>query len=529
MLHYVYNLIDPRDGDVFYVGKGVGRRVYWHQPAAFRGGHCNPKLQNKIRKIRSLGFQIPVEKIFEHEEEWPCHVIEVMAIAFYGRGNLCNLTDGGEGISGYQHSEQAKLKIRSAATGRRLSQEAKAKMIASKLGKPLSLEHKEKLSAALTGQKAYWFGKTLSAETKAKISLGHVGKALSKEHRAKLSALRLGRKRSEETRARISAARLGRPLSEESKAKIAAAKRGGKLSDEHKANISASLRCEKAYWFGKKLSPEHKAKMSLSRKRFLGTLLALMVMCCVNARAYLLVEDIPALTNNSINEIKNYAQYLQQTANSATSITNQITQIENQVIALQRFGNPQYYVNMLGLAPFMNTASVLASGIGQSLSAYRQASNGLGALAYTGNGLYSNLTGTLDRYGNAVRYQPDAFRKFAAVNDMVESYNTQQRTYNAQMASLQQQLTDAMQKLNAASTQMETEKYAAQVNAIHAQINALTQTTNLVGQRAAIGQLSNQNDAARIQEANRQQEIQERQEDLQNEAAGFSRLLGGSP
>jgi hypothetical protein len=85
-----------------------------------------------------------------------------------------------------------------------------------------------------------------------------------------------------------------------------------------------------------------------------------------------------------------------------------------------------------------------------------------------------------------------------------------------------------MQKLNAASTQMETEKYAAQVNGIHAQINALTQTTNLTGQRAAIGQLSNQNDAARVQEANRQQEVQERQEDLQNEAAGFSRMLGGA-
>jgi len=251
------------------------------------------------------------------------------------------------------------------------------------------------------------------------------------------------------------------------------------------------------------------------------------LLCGEHAKGYILVEDIPNLSTNIVNEVKNYVQYLSQTANQVTQITNQVTQIENQVIALQRFGNPQYYVNLLGLSSFMATASVLTSGIGQTLSSYRQAANGVTALRYKANGLYSNLTGSVDRHGNPVRYQTDAFRKFAAVNDMVEGYNTQQRTFNAQMASLQEQLTTALQNLNAASTQMETEKYAAQVNAIHAQINALSQTTNLTGQRAAVQQLSNQNDAARLQEASRQQEIQERQTDLQNEATGFANLVGG--
>jgi hypothetical protein len=93
------------------------------------------------------------------------------------------------------------------------------------------------------------------------------------------------------------------------------------------------------------------------------------------------------------------------------------------------------------------------------------------------------------------------------------------------MASLQQQLTTAMQNLNAASTQMETEKYAAQVNAIHAQINALSQTTNLTGQRASIQQLSNQNDAARVQEADRQTLIQEHEEDVKQLATGLGGFL----
>jgi hypothetical protein len=68
-----------------------------------------------------------------------------------------------------------------------------------------------------------------------------------------------------------------------------------------------------------------------------------MLLCGEYAKGYILVENIPNLTNNAINEVKNYAQYLSQTANQVAQITNQVTQIENQVIALERFGNPQYY------------------------------------------------------------------------------------------------------------------------------------------------------------------------------------------
>jgi hypothetical protein len=251
------------------------------------------------------------------------------------------------------------------------------------------------------------------------------------------------------------------------------------------------------------------------------TLLCLLVFVS-RAGAYQLVEDIPSIVQQSANQLRNYAQYISQTQ-------NQLTQIANQVMALQRFGNPQYYVGLLHLSDFMATASALSSGIGNTLATYRQMANGLQALSYTGNGLYSNLTGMLDRYGNPVRYQTDAFRKFQSVNDMVESYTAGQRTYDSQMSSLQSQLATAMQNLNRASTQMETEKYAAQINGIHSEINALGHTTNLEGQRVWVGQLANQNDAARMLEAQRQQQLQERSQDLQNEAHGFSRLIGGAP
>jgi hypothetical protein len=53
---YVYVLRDPRDGQVFYVGKGVGSRVFSHVREAERAGE-RAKLE-QIRAIKAAGYQV---------------------------------------------------------------------------------------------------------------------------------------------------------------------------------------------------------------------------------------------------------------------------------------------------------------------------------------------------------------------------------------------------------------------------------------------------------------------------------------
>jgi hypothetical protein len=67
------------------------------------------------------------------------------------------------------------------------------------------------------------------------------------------------------------------------------------------------------------------------------------------------------------------------------------------------------------------------------------------------------------------------------------------------------------------------------VNALSAQMNALGHRTNLTGQRVAVQHWMNQNDAARTQEAQRQQLIRERQTDLQHQAANLSTFIDADP
>jgi uncharacterized protein len=56
---YVYRLIDPRNGDTFYVGKGRGNRVFSHIRAeeGLEGDELDNKLK-RIREIRLAGLEV---------------------------------------------------------------------------------------------------------------------------------------------------------------------------------------------------------------------------------------------------------------------------------------------------------------------------------------------------------------------------------------------------------------------------------------------------------------------------------------
>ena len=51
---YVYALIDPRSKNLFYVGKGLGNRLFMHLRDAIEGDSSTLKL-NLIREINSQG------------------------------------------------------------------------------------------------------------------------------------------------------------------------------------------------------------------------------------------------------------------------------------------------------------------------------------------------------------------------------------------------------------------------------------------------------------------------------------------
>jgi uncharacterized protein len=100
---YVYALRDPRDGGIFYVGKGKGQRVYHHARHAKKvAGESAPQLKlSTIRDIHAASLEVGVEIVrhqIETEEiayEVEAAVIDAMALL---GANLTNVV-GGHGTS----------------------------------------------------------------------------------------------------------------------------------------------------------------------------------------------------------------------------------------------------------------------------------------------------------------------------------------------------------------------------------------------------------------------------------------------
>lgn len=91
---YVYELIDPRSGAAFYVGKGTKDRIAAHERAAADGKECSEKVQ-RIKEIWAANLKVVRRHVAWFWNEQEAYDFEAARIDDYGLDALTNQTPGG--------------------------------------------------------------------------------------------------------------------------------------------------------------------------------------------------------------------------------------------------------------------------------------------------------------------------------------------------------------------------------------------------------------------------------------------------
>jgi len=151
-MYYIYQHRSADTNQIFYIGKGKDKRF------------CDKNKRSRYWKFYVEKHGFVGEIIKNGMDEELAFLAEMECIDVYKRRGikLVNLTNGGEGCSGYsiKHSDEQKAKwsrerkgMPSPRKGVKLSEETKLKMSVSTKGKPLSEKHKSAISKGLIGNK----------------------------------------------------------------------------------------------------------------------------------------------------------------------------------------------------------------------------------------------------------------------------------------------------------------------------------------------------------------------------------------
>lgn len=171
MKYYVYELVVIPDGNVCYVGKGSGKRMWRHRFYAKSEGYQMHGLYRRIRELWSSGRDFEPRKVFETDTEEDAFVEEKKRILEYGLDNLFNSTT----LRGRTERDVTDALRQAMSKAQKEKAERNRKMY----GTGLPPEHIAKISAS--GKKA-----VKPSDIGDRISRSKKGTALTAEHRLAL-------------------------------------------------------------------------------------------------------------------------------------------------------------------------------------------------------------------------------------------------------------------------------------------------------------------------------------------------------
>jgi hypothetical protein len=273
----IYGLYDPRTDDLRYVGKSTNPACRYAHHCMPSAGRNNPHLGHWIAQLRTLGLR-PTMRVLEYATDagWPARERDQIARAKDEGAPIVNVLPGGEGFTdGHRHRPEVREKISAAQRGKSVSDVTRRRIAEGRRSWWASLSDADRMARMAKVTRAAAMvngdperarqsyerrglaqrGKSVSAETRAKLSAANRGHVRTAEQRLRQSSTATGKKHSAATKALIASITQGRKHAPEAVRRMAEARRGMGASPEAREHMRQAH-------IGKTIPPEVRAKMA---------------------------------------------------------------------------------------------------------------------------------------------------------------------------------------------------------------------------------------------------------------------------
>jgi hypothetical protein len=173
--------------------------------------------------------------------------------------------------------------------------------------------------------------------------------------------------------------------------------------------------------------------------------------------AQVVVIDPTAIAQSQTNHLVDLAKYVEMVNNQLKQITTMTQELQQVTAYVKAFGDPSSLLNITGANQLIS--SLKQTGVGQTIGQLQQAANGIQALEYTANGLYTNVGSTFTTPGGVqLPRAEELYRKYGAVQQNSQNFQGVTTDVLSRRANLRNQIASTTTQLQAATTDAETQK-----------------------------------------------------------------------
>lgn len=254
--------------------------------------------------------------------------------------------------------------------------------------------------------------------------------------------------------------------------------------------------------------------------KFISSIIAALLFVAPITHAQVVVIDPAQIANNQANHLVDLAKYIEMVNNQIKQITTMTQELQQVTAYVKAFGDPATLLNITGANQLVS--SLKQTGLGQTIGQLQQTANGIQALQYTGNGLYTSLGSTFTTPGGAqVPRLEELYRKFGAVQQSSRNLQNVTSDVLSRRENLRNQIASTTTQLQASTTDAETQKLTGMLVGYNAELATVDHEIDNAAAEVAAQDIENRADAEREEQARRE----ERQAQMEESARRYGEVF----